>query len=255
MVSSTDLRDLRKQIIRVATNAGEGHIPSALSILDLCYVLHDSVMRDQDRMILSKGHGCLALYVTLVCLGRMPQHYLDYFCDDTHGALLGHPERDVAVGIEATTGSLGHGIGMSAGIALALRIKHQDSRVFCIVGDGECEEGVVWETALIAARLKLSNLTVLVDANGTSPNSVDGGFCSTIPDKFRAFGWFVSRINGHDHQAIRTACQASGGDRPFVIVCDTIKGKGVSEMEREPQEWHHKTPGEAQMQSMLERVT
>lgn len=253
MGSSTDLRALRQQIIRVATNAGEGHIPSALSILDMVYVLHNSVMTDRCRMILSKGHGCLALYVVLAQRGLIPQSMLDGFCDERE-SLLGHPERAVHLGIEATTGSLGHGIGMACGMALARKIDGSGDRIFCVIGDGEAEEGSVWESALLASRLELSNLTVLVDSNKSSPNMIDGGLCQTLCDKFRAFGWFVSRTNGHSHESIDIACKAQGGKKPFVVVCDTVKGNGVQDMIYRPGYWHHRSPTAQELPSLLESV-
>ena len=255
MAQDTNLRALRQQIVRITAESGEGHAPSSLSVLDLIYVLHKDVMTADCRFVLSKGHAALGLYVVLAHIGKIPQHHLDYFCDDVHGVLGGHPEYAPKAGIEATTGSLGHGIGMAAGLALALRLKNTDGRVFCIVGDGECEEGEVWSAAAIAARQQLSNLVVLIDANGTSPNQIDGARHHTsLCEKFRAFGWNISRINGHDHASIRRACQPTGGDRPYAVIADTVKGYGVKAMEDEPQVWHHKAPDFTTLHTMLESV-
>ena len=255
-VAETNLRALRQQIIRMAANSGEGHIPSALSILDLVYVLHRQVMDlDNDRFILSKGHGCLALYVALADIGLMPSSWLDDFCDGDHADLLGHPERRPEVGIHATTGSLGHGIGMAVGMAYAQKLSGSPGRVFCLVGDGECEEGSVWEAAHLAARHKLSNLVLLVDANGTSPNQIDGiRHHASLCEKFRAFGWHISRINGHDHVSIRRSVQPLGGEQPYAVIADTVKGFGVEITEREPQVWHHRSPNFTELHTMLECV-
>jgi len=254
MAQDTNLRALRQQIIRITAESGEGHAPSALSILDIVHVLHNQVMTGDDKFLLSKGHGCLALYVVLAQRGHIPQSLIEGFCEEDAG-LLGHPERAPLLGIEATTGSLGHGIGMAVGMAYAQRLSGSDGRVFCLVGDGECEEGSVWEAAHLAARHKLSNLVLLVDANGTSPNQVDGvRHHTSLCEKFRAFGWQIARINGHDHPSIIRAVQPRAGDMPFVVVADTVKGYGVEAMEKEPQVWHHKSPDFAQLHTMLESV-
>ena len=252
---STNLRALRQQIILVTAESGEGHAPSSLSVLDLIYVLHKVVMQPQDKFVLSKGHAALGLYVVLVALGRMPPTALEEFCADDDPELVGHPERCPGWGIEATTGSLGHGIGLAAGLALAERISGRNGRVFCVIGDGEAEEGEVWSTAAIAARQKLNNLIVLVDANGTSPNRIDGiRHATSLCEKFRAFGFFISRINGHDHPSIRRSVAPTGGDQPYAIICDTQKGHGVPLMESEPQVWHHRAIGFSELHTMLESV-
>ena len=254
VANSTDLRALRQQIVRITAESGEGHAPSSLSVLDIIYVLHKHVMRPEDKFVLSKGHAALALYVVLANIGKIKQQALDHFCEDG-SYLLGHPERFPEDGIEATTGSLGHGIGMACGLALAERISGRHGRVFCLIGDGEAEEGEVWSAAALAARHQLSNLTVLVDANGTSPNRIDGiRLHTSLCEKFRAFGWWTSRINGHDHPSIIRSCQPTGGDAPYVVVCDTVKGYGVERMEREPQVWHHRAPNFSELHTMLESV-
>lgn len=253
MAPDTDLRALRQQIVRVTAESGEGHAPSSLSVLDLIYVLHKDVMTAADKFVLSKGHAALGLYVVLSATGRMSQDALDYFCDENASYLKGHPERAPDFGIEATTGSLGHGIGMSVGMAMAERISGRNGRIFCVVGDGEMEEGSCYEAMHLAARNKVSNLTVLVDANKTSPNNIDGErHRSSLADKFAAFDWNVSRINGHDHASIRRSCQPTGGDRPYAVVADTVKGFGIPLMEEEPQMWHHRAPDFAQLHTMLE---
>jgi transketolase len=253
-VVDTNLRALRQQIIRITAESGEGHAPSSLSVLDLLYVLHKDVMGASDRFVLSKGHAALALYVVLAHMGRISQWSLDHFCEDG-SFLLGHPERCPDYGIEATTGSLGHGIGLATGLALAERISGRNGRVFCVIGDGEAEEGEVWSAAAIAARQKLGNLVVLVDANGTSPNRIDGiRHATSLCEKFRAFGFFISRINGHDHPSIIRSVQPRGGDMPFAVICDTKKGCGVPIMEAEPQVWHHRAIGFSELHTMLESV-
>lgn len=249
----TDLRPLRQQMMRIASAAGEGHLPSSYSVLDMIWVLHQDVMQADDKFILSKGHAALALYAVLAERGMMQWNTIKGHFGYSH--LPGHPERNPAAGIEATTGSLGHGFPMAVGLAYAKRLSGYCGRVFCIAGDSEMEEGSCWEAAHLAARHRLSNLTLLVDANGNSPNRIDGiRLHTSLCEKFNAFGWFVSRINGHDHNAIRRVCAATGGDRPFVIVCDTVKGYGVPEFECCPAEWHHKVPTAEQLPELLESV-
>lgn len=255
-----DLSHLRRRIIETCAKAGEGHIPSALSILDIVWALYDGVLRgtpdedDRDRFFLSKGHGCLALYVVLNERGLIPDEWLDRFCQP--GAeLLGHPERDVAHGIEATTGSLGHGLPMAVGVAAALKMRGSSARVYCLVGDSECEEGSVWEAAHMAARLELSNLTLIIDNNKTSPNRIDGEkFRTDLASKFGAFGWFISHINGHDQDQIRQSSVVSGGRQPFCIVADTVKGYGVEVMEKQPNAWHHRSPTAVELPILLGSV-
>ncbi len=246
-----DLSHLRRTIINTCAKAGEGHIPSALSVLDIVHVLYDGVLNvdpscpehpDRDRFVLSKGHGCLALYAVLAQHGFIPNDWLARFCQ-AGAELLGHPERDVAHGIEATTGSLGHGFPIACGIAAGLKIMGSEARVFCLVGDSEMEEGSCWEAAHLATKHELSNLTVIVDNNGNSPNRLDNApFVSDLASKFRAFGWFVSRVSGHDHDALRSALSLKSGSMPFCVIADTVKGYGVPEMERNAAAWHHRAP-------------
>jgi transketolase len=246
-LSDDQIARLRRRIVEVATSAGEGHVPSALSILDILWVLYGRVMGADDRFVLSKGHGCLALYAVLEYHRGHAHSVLDRFCQP--GApLLGHPSIWWAYGIEATTGSLGHGLPMAVGMALAKRIRGEPGRVFCLVGDGELEEGSCWEAIHIAARLCLSNLVVIVDDNGTSPNRIRGQrFRSDIEAKFAAFGWFVYSADGHDHTALERVFRHGVGLEPVVVVARTVKGKGIPELERDPAAWHHRTAGLADL--------
>lgn len=214
-------------------------MPSALSILDIVWTLYVGIEATaKDEVILSKGHGCLALYAVLEKTGWLPTEWANLFC--VSGGLLGHPERNPDFDIPATTGSLGHGLPMAAGMALAKKIKNETGRVFCIVGDGEMEEGSCWEALHIAARLKLSNLVLIVDANNTSPNHIDAH--GSLSDKFLAFGWFVMRCNGHDTTLLERMLEPCGGVGPSVLIADTVKGKGIAAMEADPAQWHHRAP-------------
>lgn len=251
-MSDDVLRGLRKRIIEVAASAGEGHVPSSLSVLEILWTLYDQVMGPNDQFVLSKGHASLALYAVLEAKGKIPADWDGHFCRQG-SPLMGHPERAPELGIEATTGSLGHGLPIAAGMALAKKIKSEPGRVFCVVGDGELNEGSCFEAALCAARHRLANLTVLVDANASDVNEIDGErFTADIPSKFRAFGWRTCRSNGHDCRMIQRMAEFSGGNEPLCIVADTQKGRGVPAMEADPQQWHHRVPTREQAREMCE---
>lgn len=216
------IKKLRNRILEVALRDGMGHIPSALSILHLVRGVYDMKGED-DLFLLSKGHGCMALYAVLESRGLL----------EWNSRLMGHPKRGGA--ILASTGSLGHGFPMAVGLALAKKIKGEDERVFVLVGDGECNEGTTWESALLAAHHRLDNLTVIVDDNGSSTRALDMG---SIADKFHAFGFSTWNIFGHSDREIRTAL-GTRSEKPLCIVADTVKGYGVEFMRSNP-EWHNR---------------
>jgi transketolase len=253
------LRDLREQIIRAACAAGEGHIPSALSILDILWVLYREILSydpsqpsdpERDRFVLSKGHASLGIYAILAERGFFPIEELKTF-GTFRGRFGGHPDSLKVPGIEASTGSLGHGMPMAVGMALGLKIRESSPRVVCIVGDGECNEGTVWEAALLAAHHKLDNLTCIVDFNRSGDRALTLG---DLPAKFRSFGWDVVEIDGHDHAQIKSSMTRYSGISPRVVIANTIKGKGCSEMENNPA-WHHKAPSSQELNSILEQLT
>lgn len=254
---SADLRALRRTILETAHHAREGHIASAFSILEIVWTLYDRVMgylpiegKFADRLILSKGHGCLALYAVLAEFRVIPNSWLATFCQPA-GQLMGHPSHDIP-GVAFTTGSLGHGLPLAVGLAYGLRLQGSPVRVFCLVGDTEMEEGSCWEALHLAARFKLANLTLIVDNNQTSPNLLDGEpYLTDLAAKFRAFGWFTSWCDGHDCAAIERALQLRSGSRPFALIANTIKGRGIGAMQRDPAAWHHKSPNVEQLAEML----
>ena len=209
------LNELRKQIVIAAHKAKEGHVPSALSILDILHVLHEEVLGPDDKFVLSKGHGSLALYAVL---GLAFSDFCQY-----ESKLGGHPDRTKVPGIAVSSGSLGHGIGQAVGIALAKQIAPEGSgRVFCLVGDGECEEGSVWEAFNLAERYKLANLTVIVDLNGSN-DSYNG--ISNLRDKLIAFGFIVIPVDGHNHEDIRYALKYIRADQPIAVIAKTAKAR------------------------------
>lgn len=216
----TPIKNLRNRILEVALRDGMGHIPSALSILDIVWHLHDKVMTKDDQFVLSKGHGVMALYAVLEAKGKLRW--------DTR--LMGHPLRGGP--ILASTGSLGHGFPIAVGLAKAKKIRKEPGRVFVLIGDGECNEGTVWESAMLAAHHELDNLFVIVDFNGSSERALSLG---NLENKFRAFG-FESRT-AHGHSPI--AFLKYGYGYPQAIIAETTKGNGVPFMENDPS-WHNR---------------
>lgn len=252
------LRALRRTIIETAAGAGEGHMPSALSILDILWVLYDGVLDidpampeapARDRFILSKGHGALALYAVLAAKGFFPAATLKSFgsYDSSCG---GHPDRNKLPGVEASTGSLGHGFPIAIGCALGLRIRGFKARVVALIGDGEANEGSVWEAAMIAAHHRLGHLTCIVDANHSSDRALALG---DIAAKFAAFGWMAREVDGHGHAALRKVLARADGDKPLAIVAHTTKGFGCAAIENDPA-WHHRAPTPAELGLLLESL-
>lgn len=243
---------LRRYVIDAMRGGGRGHLGSSMSMIEILRVLYDSVLKfdpknpqapDRDRFILSKGHGCLALYAILADRGFFPISELESFCRP-NSRLGGHPERGKIPGVEASTGALGHGVPIGVGIAIAMRLKKSMSRVFVLTGDGEINEGSNWEAAMAAAKHKLSNLTVLVDYNklqsyGRTADVLD---LEPLVDKFRSFGFVTNEVDGHDVRALELILEKLpfSRDAPSAIICHTIKGKGFSFAEGNP-EWHHKS--------------
>lgn len=244
-------RQLRATVIQTLHAGGRGHPAPALSVLEIVRVLYDSVlnidpenprMADRDRFILSKGHGCLAQYVLLADHGFFPKEELWEFC--RAGAMLGgHPEYGKVPGVEASTGSLGHGLSIGCGFALNGRIDQLGYRVFVVMGDGESNEGSVWEAALMAGKHGLDNLTVIIDYNKLQSYGKTDLIQPLEPlaDKWRAFGFAVTEVDGHDVGALEKTFQTLPLQfgKPNAVICHTVKGKGISFMEHNLA-WHHK---------------
>jgi transketolase len=252
------INSLKRAILEAACSAKEGHVPSAFSILDILAVLYGRVLRidpkdpknqGRDRFVLSKGHGSLALYAVLAEKGFFPISELKRFAS-FDSPLGGHPDCNKVPGVEASTGSLGHGLPMAIGMALGMRIRKVKKRVFVLVGDQECNEGSIWESALLAFHHQLSNLTCVVDYNHSTDRSL---LLGDIAAKFAAFGWSTTTINGHDHQAIYDAMIRTDPNRPIVIVAETIKGFGCKQMENNPA-WHHRTPTQDELPVILKEL-
>ena len=243
---------LRRYVIDAMRGGGRGHLGSSMSMVEILRVLYDSVLKfdpknpqaaDRDRFILSKGHGCLALYAILADRGFFPVSELESFCRPT-SRLGGHPERGKVPGVEASTGALGHGVPIGVGIALAMRLQKKQSRVFVLTGDGEINEGSNWEALMAAAKHKLTNLTVMVDYNKLQSygRTVDVLDLEPLVDKFESFGFATHEVDGHDVAALEQIMKKLpfAKDAPSAIICHTIKGKGFPFAEGNP-EWHHKS--------------
>ena len=242
---------LRKLVVRGLTGGGRGHLGPAMSLIEILRVLYDHVLRfnpqnpawkNRDRCILSKGHGCLGLYSILADKGYFPLETLDTFCK-RDSILGGHPEAGKIPGVEASTGSLGHGMSIGIGMALAARIEKRDSKIYVIVGDGEINEGSVWEAALSAGKHGLDNFTVLVDYNKIQASGFTKDIQDLEPllDKWRSFGFAATEVDGHDIVALQNTLTSLPlvTQKPNAIICHTTKGKGISFAENNP-EWHHK---------------
>ena len=241
---------LRSLVVRGLEGGNRGHVGASMSLIEILRVLYDDVLRfksndpnwiERDRCVLSKGHGCLALYAILIDKGFFGVEELDRFCR-VDGMLGGHPERGKVPGVEASTGALGHGLPIGVGIALSARMQKRDSRVFVIMGDGEINEGSVWEAALCAGKHKLSNLCAIIDYNkiqsaGTTAEIQD---LEPLVDKWKSFGFATVDVDGHDVGALKALFKRLPLDpaKPTAIVCHTIKGKGIPFAEGDPK-WHH----------------
>ena len=254
---------IRRIILEQSYRAHVGHIGSALSIADIMAAIYGGALNDhpgdrpaQDRFVLSKGHAALALYACLFLKGRISQQALDTYCGD--GSLLGvHPEHQVA-GIDFCTGSLGMGISMAGGAALAAKLQHSARRVFVVLSDAECNEGVVWESAMFAAHHRLSNLIAVVDCNGQQAfgYTKDVMDLSPLERRWEAFGWDVTTADGHNVNALQATIDALDvhAGPPHVIVAHTTFGKGVSFMEGQIK-WHYWPLTEAEYRQALKEIS
>ncbi len=232
------VREARLRLLRMHYESGVGHIGGNLSCLDVLLTLHHRVLGGQDQFVLSKGHAAGALYVTLWSRGQLSDDDLKQFHKE-QTKLAGHPPVSGVPGVLFATGSLGHGLGLAAGLALGKRLTGQSGRVYCVMSDGEWNEGSTWEALTFAAHQQLERLTFIVDLNGlqgfgTTAEVADLGH---LPDKLRGFGVHLLEIDGHDPTAIEAALRTEA-DRPVAIVARTVKGAGVSFMEHK-MEWHY----------------
>jgi transketolase len=245
-------RYLRRLVVRTLQGGERGHVGSSMSLVEIMRVLYDDILRyrpeepkwpDRDRLILSKGHGCIAQYVMLAEKRFIPHEALDTFCR-RDSILGGHPEAAKIPGVEASTGALGHGLSFGVGMALAARLEKRDTRVIVVMGDGEINEGSVWEAALCAGKHKLANLTAVIDYNKVQSAGPTREIQDLEPllDKWRAFNFAAVDVDGHDVNALRNVFGGLplAADRPSAIICHTVKGKGIAFAENDAK-WHHKS--------------
>jgi transketolase len=258
-------RRIRMQVLQMTHRARSSHVGSCFSIVDLLAVLYTKILRvrpnepdwpDRDRFLLSKGHGAAALYATLAGSGFFPEGWLTEFnAEGTH--LAGHVTHHGVPGVEVSTGSLGHGLPLGCGMALAAKRDGRPVRVFVVMSDGECDEGSSWEAALFAPHHQLDNLTAIIDYNKIqSFGSVEEVLnLHPLAEKWRAFGWAVSEIDGHNHEQIVAALEnvPAPANRPTCIIAHTVKGKGVSFMEGQLL-WHYRPPDASELQAALQEL-
>lgn len=242
---------IRRHGIDMTHRTHASHIGSILSVADIIAVLYSDVLHidaeypndpARDRFILSKGHAGAAVYAALAEKGFFDRDELDtYYMDGSR--LSGHVSHKNVPGVELSTGSLGHGVCVACGMAMAAKMNRKNHRVYCVVGDGECNEGSVWETALFANKYRLDNYTVIVDCNGMQAMGFtkDVMPLDDLAEKWRCFGWDASDVDGHDHEKLRAAICASNSGKPRCIVAHTVKGKGITFMENELL-WHYRDP-------------
>ena len=252
------MKELKRAIVTASYHNQQGHIPSAFSILDILYVLYHDVMNvdpaeprkeDRDRLVVSKGHASLGIYAVMADRGFFPMEELETY--SSFGSRLGgHPDRNKVPGVELSTGSLGHGFSMAVGVAMALKFQNKPGTVYVIVGDGEFNEGTMWEAVLLANEHRLSNLVCIMDYNHSGDRAIDLG---DMKMKFSAFGWDSCEVDGHDHEALRQALAPSCSDRPKVVIANTIKGYGCPMIENNPA-WHHRSPNTEEYNQMMEEL-
>lgn len=238
------------------------HVGSCLSIVEILYVLYFKIMNSdvklpkkdsRDKFILSKGHASAALYATLAEKGFFPKSYLDQFYVDG-GILPGHVDMTAVPGLEASAGSLGHGLSIGLGMAIANQQLKNTGRIYVVIGDGECNEGSVWEAVMLAGQMKLNNLTAIVDCNrlqgfGKTSRVIDQ---DNMSERWTSFGWEAYDVDGHDISLLDQVFRREQ-NAPKVIIAHTVKGKGISFMENEL-EWHYKSPNDEEYKMAIQEV-
>ena len=258
-------KNIRENILRMITKAGSGHPGGSLSIVEILTVLYFDKMnidkkdlknKDRDRFVLSKGHAAPGLYSVLIEKGIIGKENIDTL-RQVDSILQGHPDMKSTPGIDMSTGSLGQGLSAANGMALVGKITNQNYNVYSIIGDGECQEGQIWEAAMAAAHYKLNKLIVFLDLNGLQIDGKNSEVMNIEPidEKFKAFGWNVQKINGHNFDEISKAIDTAkkSKDKPNIIIAKTIKGKGISFMENEAG-WHGVAPSQEQLEQALEEL-
>lgn len=261
------VKQIRKYIFKTAYFGKTGHLASAFSIVEVLSVLYfknilkydvrDPYWEKRDKLIMSKGHASLALYSVLTMIGYLKEEELYTFCKPG-SCLGGEPKMGDIPGIEATTGSLGHGLSFGLGIAMSNKLNNLDSKVYVILGDGECQEGSVWEAVMSAAHYKMDNLTVILDSNKLQAMGPLNEILemNEMKDKWSSFGWDVEEVDGHNVQEIYNILEKNlkkQVEKPRVIIANTIKGKGISFMENVPI-WHYRMPNDEELKVVIKEL-
>ena len=263
-------RNIRRNIIRQVSNAKSGHPGGSLGAAEIVTLLFFEIMDitpenatretleipDRDRFVLSKGHTSPLLYAALAEKGIIPEEELLTF-RKVNSRLQGHPNMNLTPGVDMSTGSLGQGLAAADGMAIANKLAGKNHRIYCLIGDGECEEGEIWEAAMAAAHYKSDNLCAIIDVNGLQ---IDGRTADVIgpepfDEKFKAFGWHVINVDGHDYDALRAAFEEAKNTKgkPTALIAKTVKGKGVSFMENQAS-WHGVAPNAEQTEIALKEL-
>ena len=251
-------KNVRQDILRISQHSGHGHIPTCFSVVEILAAVYSEMKHkpsnptweERDIFILSKGHAALAHYCTLAHLGYFP--IKDVYNFGAFSSIFGcHADRHRVPGVELSTGSLGHGSCVAAGIALAFKIKKLPRKVYVLIGDGESNEGTVWESLMVAAHRKLDNLTVLLDYNKSQIRCLP---ITQPANKFRAFDCETLEVDGHDIKAIKAALSTPPNGKPKVIVANTIKGCGCKTLSENMFAWHRRSPSIGEMEMLLEEL-
>jgi transketolase len=247
-----DTKQIRLNILKMVNTSNEGHLPSSFSIVEILYSIY-ARMNKEDAFFLSKGHASAALYATLAHFNIIDHEMLATYCS-YDSKLGGHPHRG-APGVMNSSGSLGHGFPMAVGYALSKKIKQEPGLVFCVIGDGESNEGTIWESAMYAEQLQLGNLVCIVDRNNSQYKAK---ISINLKEKFDQFGWKTDEADGHDvaslTKAIFETAENHQDGKPLCVIANTKKGKGVKELEENFVSWHHKAPQLADYDSFKEEI-
>lgn len=258
-------RGIREKILVMHARSNESHLGSSLSIVDILTILYFKILKidptnpyeeNRDRFILSKGHAASALYTVLAKCDFFPEELLDSFAENG-GKIYVHPERFSVPGVEASTGSLGHGLSIGVGIALSAKKDNKTFKTYVLMSDGECEEGSIWEAAISASRFKLDNLIGIIDKNRWQAYDRTDKIqnLSLLKSKWEAFGWSCKEVDGHNLQELIQCFKSVPFEieKPSIIIANTVKGKGIPEIE-DKMEWHYKSPKENELKSFLKSL-
>jgi transketolase len=256
-VDSARLRAIRTKILKACANSKEGHIPSAFSILDILYSLYilmprvsDINLIENDFFVLSKGHASLALYSILEEAKIIGPEWVETF-GDFNSNFGGHPDMNKVPGVKASTGSLGHGLPITIGKVMARRALNLKSRAFCLIGDGELNEGSVWESLMLASHHSMQELVVIIDNNKSTDRALGLG---QLENKLDSFGFSVKVVDGHSHHDLVESFTDSHQNKPLAIIAQTIKGYGIIEMEGNPA-WHHAVPSNEELERFIKELS